>query len=105
METQNNNLNYDEAVLKVKSLKKFYIKVLIYVVAVFLYFLKNYTEIPLNFWPLNWLTETVLLIWSFIIGLEVLDFIFKNYIFSTKWEDKKIKNLLNKEAKKNQNWK
>lgn len=104
METQENNSTYAEAVSKVKSLKRFYIKIIVYCAAVILYFLKNYTEAPLNFWPLNWLTETVLLIWSFIMGLEVLDFIFKNYIFSTKWEEKKIKTLLNKEVK-NQNWK
>lgn len=51
---------------KVKKLKSFYSDVFIYLIVVIVYILKQYTEAPLNFFPLNFINEFVMCIATMI---------------------------------------
>lgn len=83
---------------RVKKLKKYYTQLFIYGIGVILYFSKTYLGAPLNFIPLNFLNELVMWCWTFFIVVQTLKMFFAEKIFTSNWEQRKINEMLEKEA-------
>lgn len=110
MELIMENTNYSEEKLRelvrvrVKKMRSFYIKLFIYAIALAVFIAKTFTNLPLHFFPVNYLSETVILIWSFIIALETLSFFMRESVFGVKWEQEKIKKILDSEKIEKKTW-
>lgn len=108
MET--NQHNYQEQELlklakeKVKKIKDFYIHLLIYAIGLLFYVLKEYFGAPINFIPVIYLNCFVMSIWTFFIVIQAIDVFMREVIFGKKWEDRKVKSMLEKKTEK-QIWK
>ncbi|MCL2115994.1 MAG: 2TM domain-containing protein [Methanobrevibacter sp.] len=89
--TNNNEKAHNEAKKKVKKLKKFYVKLISYIVINTGLFLINLLTFN-GYWWFLWVT----VFWG--IGL-IIGYIkqFKFDIFGKKWEEKKIKEYMEKE--------
>lgn len=104
METNFNN-SPEENVLKelaskkVIKLKSFYKHTFWYVAAMILYILKEYTEAPLNFFPIQFLNGVVVIIWSAVYAGSVIDMFVSFKIFGHEWEERKLRSLLEKKNK------
>jgi hypothetical protein len=108
METNQNNYQEQEFIqltrLKVKKLKSFYIHLLIYLVGISVYILKEYFGVPLNFSPLNYINCFVMTIWSIVFFITAIDIVITFHFFGKNWEDRKIKSIMEKKTEK-QIWK
>ncbi|QSW87904.1 2TM domain-containing protein [Flavobacterium endoglycinae] len=108
METNSNN-NPEEYELqqlaskKVVKLKSFYKHTFLYLIALTLYLLKEYTELPLHFIPINFLNDVVIIIWSAVYVGSAIDMFVSFRIFGHEWEERKLRSLLEKKNKK-QKW-
>ncbi|MGE4346272.1 MAG: 2TM domain-containing protein [Flavobacteriaceae bacterium] len=97
-------IRYEIASKKVKKLKGFYSHLIIYIVINTIILIANY-----QFWNksgnfFSWNNLSTAFFWG--IGLVAHGFsVFGANIFLGKdWEEKKIKELMNKDKKRNQNW-
>jgi uncharacterized protein YacL len=95
---------FEMAKERVHKLKKFYIHLFIYAIAVVVYVLKTYFGAPLNFWPIHFLNEFVMCVWTFIIAVKAIRIFFKEHFFGTNWEQRKINEILEKENNSNKKW-
>ncbi|WP_343618584.1 2TM domain-containing protein [Flavobacterium sp.] len=108
METNSNN-NPEEYELqqlaskKVVKLKSFYKHTFLYLIALTLYLLKEYTELPLHFIPINFLNDVVIIIWSAVYVGSAIDMFVSFRIFGHEWEERKLRSLLEKKNK-TQKW-
>jgi hypothetical protein len=108
METNSNNTS-EENVLKelaskkVVKLKSFYKHTFLYAVAMILYVLKEYTELPLNFFPIHFLNGVVVIIWSAVYVGSAIDMFVSFKIFGKEWEERKLRSLLEKKNR-TQKW-
>lgn len=108
METNSNN-NPEEYELqqlaskKVVKLKSFYKHTFLYLIALALYLLKEYTELPLHFMPIQFLNDVVMIIWSAVYVGSAIDMFVSFRIFGHEWEERKLKSLLEKKNK-TQKW-
>ncbi|WP_276381555.1 2TM domain-containing protein [Flavobacterium sp. H4147] len=108
METNSNN-NPEEYELqqlaskKVVKLKSFYKHTFLYLIALALYLLKEYTELPLHFIPINFLNDVVIIIWSAVYVGSAIDMFVSFRIFGHEWEERKLRSLLEKKNK-TQKW-
>lgn len=105
------NLNNDQeqialkeiASKKVIKLKSFYKHLFIYLIALILFLLKEYTNLPLNVFPLKFLNWVVIIIWTAVILGSVIDLVASFMIFDEEWEERKMREMLEKKYKK-QKW-
>ncbi|MBZ4033297.1 2TM domain-containing protein [Flavobacterium sp. 17A] len=105
------NLNSDQelAILKelaskkVKQLKGFYNHLFVYVIAMIVFLLKEYTNLPLQFFPIKYINWVVMIIWSAVILGSAIDLFASYKIFGQQWEERKLKSILEKKYKK-QKW-
>jgi len=108
METNLDN-NQEETILKelatkkVIQLKSFYKHLFVYTIAMILFVLKEYTSLPLNFFPIRYLNWVVVIIWSAVIVGSAIDLFASYKIFGREWEERKLKSILEKKYKK-QKW-
>ncbi|CAC9974812.1 hypothetical protein DBB36_20780 [Flavobacterium sp. WLB] len=108
METNSNNSS-EENVLKelaskkVLKLKSFYKHTFLYAAAMILYVLKEYTELPLNFFPIHFLNGVVVIIWSAVYVGSAIDMFVSFKIFGKEWEERKLRSLLEKKNR-TQKW-
>ncbi|SHH40496.1 2TM domain-containing protein [Flavobacterium defluvii] len=108
METNSSNSS-EENVLKelaskkVVKLKSFYKHTFLYLIALALYLLKEYTELPLHFIPINFLNDVVIIIWSAVYVGSAIDMFVSFRIFGHDWEERKLRSLLEKKNK-TQKW-
>ncbi|WP_343695093.1 2TM domain-containing protein [Flavobacterium sp.] len=108
METNSNN-NPEEYELqqlaskKVVKLKSFYKHTFLYLIALALYLLKEYTELPLHFMPIQFLNDVVMIIWSAVYVGSAIDMFVSFRIFGHEWEERKLRSLLEKKNK-TQKW-
>ncbi|UQD57755.1 2TM domain-containing protein [Flavobacterium sp. K5-23] len=89
---------------KVKKLKGFYTHMLIYLIGVVLFVLKEYFGAPLNFFPVKYLSFMVMAIWSVAFFISAIDILITFQFFGKNWEERKIQRIMEKESKK-QIWK
>lgn len=98
------NIELDNARIRVHELKRFYIHLFIYFIAVALYIGKRYFGLPINFWPINFINEFFMWIWTFIVGIKAVKLFFRERFFGTKWEQQKIKKMMEEEQSKTTKW-
>jgi len=88
---------------KVIKLKSFYKQLFIYTIVLIVFLLKEYTELPLNFFPIKFINNIVMILWTTVVVGSAID-VFTSYkIFDEEWEARKIKSILGKRNKK-QKW-
>lgn len=108
METNFNN-NQEETILKelatkkVIQLKYFYKHLFVYAIAMILFLLKEYTNLPLQFFPIRYLNWVVVIIWSAVVVGSAIDLFASYKIFGHEWEERKLRSILEKKYKK-QKW-
>lgn len=108
METDFNTNNeqkelQDLAVKKVHKLKSFYKHTFLYIIGLTLFLLKEYSQLPLNFFPIQFLNPVVVIIWSAVYIGSAIDVFVSFKIFGKEWEECKLKSLLEKKNK-TQKW-
>lgn len=108
METDLNNdqeetILKDLATKKVIQLKYFYKHLFIYVIVMVLFLLKEYTDLPLQFFPIRYLNWVVMIIWSAVVAGSAIDLFASYKIFGHEWEERKLRSILEKKYKK-QKW-
>jgi len=88
---------------KLKKQRDFYIHLFIYASGIVVWLLKMYTDLPLNFFPIQYINTFVMTIWSIAIGIQAMELLFTEVVLGKKWEDKQVKSMLEVETKK-QTW-
>jgi hypothetical protein len=108
MEANRNEYQENELVeiarRKVMKLKGFYIHSCIYIIGVLFFVLKEYFGVAFNFFPLKFINFFVMAIWSTVFFISVIDILIAYHIFGEKWEERKVKRIMEKESEK-QIWK
>lgn len=94
---------YQVASKKVIKLKSFYIHTFIYFIGLIIYVLKDYYGFPLNFFPFKYLNYIIMIIWTCVYIISALDIVVSFKILGQEWEERKLKNILDKREKK-QKW-
>lgn len=105
------NLNNDQeqialkeiATKKVIKLKSFYKHLFVYLIAMILFLLKEYTNLPVNVFPIRFLNWVVVIIWTAVIIGSVIDLVASFMIFDEEWEERKMRDILEKKYRK-QKW-
>lgn len=87
---------YDQAVYRVAKIRKFYIHIFIFSIALAIYILKTFFGFPLNFPPLRFINFTVIAIWGLIIGIKTIRLFSTDILFGKNWEEKKINEFTQK---------
>ncbi len=82
---------------KVKKLKDFYIHLFFYTIGITVFVAKTYFGAPLNFFPIRYINGFVMSVWTFFMILQIFQLFFSEIIFGKKWEDRKIKEFMNRE--------
>lgn len=106
MEQDYNRQQVLRAEEKVKELKGFYIHLLIFLVVNLVWFIillaigeiSSYTRY--GFWGMGYGQLSMILFWGIGLLSHWLILFGKNIIISKKWEDKKIKEILNKDRQR-----
>ena len=82
------NIKYQKAKKRVEELKSFYIHILVYIILIPLWIFINYK----TYWDFKWF-------WFPVIGMGVSIIIhaFKIYSYNNDWEERKIKELMEKD--------
>lgn len=88
---------------KVAKLKSFYKFTFIYGIGLTLFILKEYTSLPLNLFPVKFLNNIVMIIWSSVYISSAIDLFVSFKIFGREWEERKLKSILEKRDRK-QKW-
>lgn len=103
----NNNPQEEElhqmATKKVVKLKAFHSHAFIYAIGVVIYILKEYFGAPFNFFPIQYINCFVMCIWTTAFLISAIEIFATHKIFGDKWEERKVKSILEKETKK-QKW-
>lgn len=87
---------------RVHKMRRFYTHLFIYTVGVLLYVAKTYFGAPFNFWPIRHINCFFMMIWTFIIAIQGIRLFFREKVFGTNWEQRKMQEFLNEE--KNNKW-
>ncbi len=108
METNLNNeqeqtILKELATKKVIQLKSFFRHLFVYAIVMVLFLLREYTNLPVNFFPIRYLNWVVIIIWSAVIAGSAIDLFASYTIFGKEWEERKMKSILEKKYKK-QKW-
>lgn len=88
---------------KVVKLKSFYKQLFFYAVGLTIFLLKEYTELPLNVFPIKFLNNIVMILWSAVVIGSAIDVFTSFKIFDDEWEARKVKSILDKRNRK-QKW-
>lgn len=88
---------------KVVKLKSFYIHAFLYACGLTLYVFKEYYGVPLNYFPLKYINSVVMVIWTTVFLVSAIDLFASYKIFNEEWEERKLKNILEKKTK-TQKW-
>jgi hypothetical protein len=90
---------YYAAQKRVKSIKGFYIHLLVYVLVNIFLIIQIYLANKNEFW--QWKSFTVALFWGIGILSHGISVFGSNLLFDKNWEDRKIKELMDKDKKSN----
>ncbi len=105
------NLNNDQeevmlqelASKKVIHLKSFYKHLFFYTIVLIVFLLKEYTNLPLQFFPIKYINWVIVIIWTAVIVGSAIDLFASYKIFGQEWEERKLRGILEKKYKK-QKW-
>lgn len=101
--------NHEEATIQelaaTKAVQKesFYDHLFVYVISMIVFLLKEYTNAPLQFFPIKYINWFVMIIWSAVLVGSAINLFTATKIFGEEWEMRKIKSILEKKYKK-QKW-
>jgi uncharacterized protein YacL len=106
------NFNIDEeedelhkmARKKIEKLKAFYSHAFIYVIGVIIFVLKEYFGFPLNFFPIQYINEFVMCIWTTVFIISAIDIFASHKIFGEEWEARKVRSIMIEKKTKKQKW-
>jgi len=90
---------------KVQKIKNFYIHLFIYCIGVILYVLKTYCNVPINFFPIRFINAFFMWCWTFVIAVQGIRLFLGERFLGTQWEEEKVKQIMDEERIKKQNWK
>ena len=90
---------YYAAQKRMKSIKGFYIHLLVYVLVNIFLIIQIYLANKNEFW--RWKSFTVALFWGIGILSHGISVFGSNLLFDKNWEDRKIKELMDKDKKSN----
>ncbi len=90
---------YYAAQKRMKSIKGFYIHLLVYVLVNIFLIIQIYLANKNEFW--QWKSFTVALFWGIGILSHGISVFGSNLLFDKNWEDRKIKELMDKDKKSN----
>lgn len=85
---------------RVRKIRRFYKHLFIYMIAILVYVAKTYFGAPFNFWPIHFVNNTFMAVWTFIILLDGLQLFVRELFFGTQWEQRKMQEYLNQEKNK-----
>ncbi len=89
---------------RVHKLKQFYTHLFIYVIGVAVYVAKTYFGVPINFWPIRFINEFVMGLWTFFLVMQALQLFLTQSVFGPQWEQKRIQKIMEREKIKQQKW-
>ena len=91
------DIRYKEAERRVKKIKNFYVFTFIYVAVNIFILLMNYRELKPHesIWQLKYFTLPIF--WGIGVAVYALRVFVPGFIFGSNWEEKKIKELMEKE--------
>lgn len=95
---------YYQAQIRVRKLTRFYGHLFVYTIVLMLYILKEYFGAPLNFFPIRYLNDLVISIWTFVIVVKSVKFFFAEVMFGKNWEQNKIEKMMHQNSE-NLKWK
>ncbi|WP_316633588.1 2TM domain-containing protein [uncultured Flavobacterium sp.] len=88
---------------KVVKLRSFYIHTFFYSIGLILFILKDYFGLPLNVFPVRYLNSLVMIVWTTAFLVSAVEMFASFKILGKEWEERKLKNILEKKDKK-QKW-
>jgi len=98
--TNPQELALEQARYRVRKIRRFYSHLLIYTLVLLVYLSKTYLGAPFNFWPIIHIGKTFILIWTIIIGVQGLRLFFREKVFDSAWEQRKMQEYM-KDNKQN----
>ncbi|MDI5897323.1 2TM domain-containing protein [Flavobacterium yafengii] len=103
METDSiEKLQYQQALVRVKKIKGFYTHLVVYVVVNLMIMILNIQDLDKGESYFQWRNFTTLFFWGIGLISHALSTFMPNFIFGKNWEDKKIKEFMEKE--KSEKW-
>ncbi len=93
--TNSQDIALEMAKYRVHKIRRFYTHLLIYIIALMVYLTKTYLGAPFNFWPIRDINETIMWIWTFIIAVQGIRLFFREKVFDTAWEQRKVQEYMN----------
>lgn len=90
-------IKYQEALKRVKKIKGFYTHLMVYIVINTMLLIVNYKNMDTNanFW--RWQTFSTVLFWGIGLAGHALSVFLPAMVLGKEWEEKKIKELMEKE--------
>ncbi len=85
------------------KLRLFCFHALVYGIGVRVFILKEYFGVHFDFFPVKYLNSVVMIIWTSVFLFSAIDLIVSYTIFGKKWEERKLKSILEKKQQK-QKW-
>ena len=106
--TMENNTTSEEVLRamvreRVHKMSRFYTHLFVYAIGLVIYLAKTYFGAPLNFIPFRYINCTFMYVWTFILVVQGLRLLVREKILDTRWEQKKINEIMEKEKKNNTN--
>ncbi|MFH6971669.1 2TM domain-containing protein [Flavobacterium petrolei] len=103
METDSiEELQYQQALVRVKKIKGFYTHLVVYVVVNLMIIILNIQDLDNGESYFQWRNFTTLFFWGIGLISHALSTFMPNFIFGKNWEDKKIKEFMEKD--KSEKW-
>lgn len=95
-----NDLRYKEAERRVKKIKNFYVFLFIYIVVNLFILLINYRQLKPHesIWQLKFFTLPIF--WGIAVAVYALRTFVPGFLFGSNWEERKIRELMEKERMK-----
>jgi len=84
--------------------RSLYIHAFVYAIGLTIYLLKEFYGVSLNFFPVRYLNSVVMVIWTSVFLVSVIDLFASYKIFDEEWEERELKSLLDNKKVKKQKW-
>jgi 2TM domain-containing protein len=98
------NSNYQQAELeriarkRVRKIRRFFSHLIIYLIGVTVYVLREYFDAPFRFPPLDYINHFFMLIWTFIIAAQGLKVFMKEVVLGKEWEKRQMQKIIDSES-------
>lgn len=95
-----------ESIMKVRiqKRKQFYFHLIAFGIGFSAYISKNYVGLKMNFFPFKYINLEFIIVWSIILIAYVVSFILTEKSLGKKWEEQKIKKIIDSNKVKKTSW-